>query len=396
MNQNIHNFIQQNKILNKNYKENENKFNYENNIHTFFLNFILKKNSKVLQLGNIDNSTEEFIKNKIDKKYYIKKEDVNFNFNKLQNNIGFHFDILIISHFHKTYEFTMMYSSVYKQIKSIYFYYNFKTKLCDAVRRPFLKQNFHTNLYIELNKFDNYQKITNIGAIHKNKKILCEILKKGDIKGENELFKFSYGKDISSSCSIINHLIYKYKLNNYLEIGVEDGTTFNKINIKNKIGIDPIPSKECLYKNIYLMTSDEYFEFNNKQNKFDIIFIDGSKIESQVNKDIQNSLSILSDKGFIILKNCNPLRKINQRNSFFLDGKYLPWNGTVWRSYANLRMNNPKLKMNVINCDWGIGIIQNGKQECYKKIDDLKFNHLDGDRYNLLNLISIYDFLKEY
>jgi hypothetical protein len=65
-----------------------------------------------------------------------------------------------------------------------------------------------------------------------------EILKAGDVKktinGELTLQKFSYGFDIGSRTSIINHLIHKHKLNNYLEIGVRDGRNFDKIVIKIK------------------------------------------------------------------------------------------------------------------------------------------------------------------
>jgi hypothetical protein len=65
-------------------------------------------------------------------------------------------------------------------------------------------------------------------------------------------------------------------------------------------------------------------------------------------------------------------------------------------SYAKLRMENPNLKMHVVNTDWGVGIIQKGKQECYKKINDLKYQHLQEDREKMLNLISVYDFLKKF
>ena len=75
-----------------------------------------------------------------------------------------------------------------------------------------------------------------------------EILHVGDIKrttkGELTIQKFSYGFDVASRTSIINHLIHKYKLDNYLEIGVRDGRNFDKIFINKKIGIDPYPKKK--------------------------------------------------------------------------------------------------------------------------------------------------------
>ena len=65
-----------------------------------------------------------------------------------------------------------------------------------------------------------------------------EILRVGDVKktiqGELTIQQFSYGVDLASRTSIINHLINKYNLNSYLEIGVRDGRNYDKIIIKNK------------------------------------------------------------------------------------------------------------------------------------------------------------------
>ena len=180
-----------------------------------------------------------------------------------------------------------------------------------------------------------------------------------------------------------------------MEIGVCDGNNFNQVNCLNKFGIDPEPSKECFGKNIYLMTSNEYFQYisiHNSNILFDLIFIDGSKLEEQVDLDLQNSLKYLSNNGMILIKNCNPPNKTHQRKQLLYNGIFLQWNGTLWKSYAKLRMNNPNLNMKVINCEWGLGIIQNGKQKCYPKINNLEYKNLDQDRANMLNLISIYDF----
>lgn len=388
---NYENYIQKymhlnnNKIINKN----------EKNISKFLLSFIIHKDSKVFQIGNIDNNAEKMILNTIENpKYYAKVNDIlDFNFDDFQNNKKFIFDTLIISSFQKTYEFCINYPTLFKQIDSIFFYYNGKVKLCNAVRTPFFKQNFKSLLYIPL-----LENKVNKGAIYKNKKINYEIFKKGNLKGENNDFMFSHGYHKADRTSIINHLIKKYNLKTYLEIGVRDGINLNKVIIPNKIGIDSEPTSECkLIKNMFLMTSDEYFEYiSNSNKKFDIIFIDGVHLEEQVTKDIQNSLKHLNDNGFIIMRDCNPPSKFHQRSEYYQNGKYSEWNGTVWYSYAKLRMNDPNIKMTVVNCDWGIGILQKGKQKCYHKIEKIKYTNLDYDRDNLLNAISVYDFLTIY
>jgi hypothetical protein len=185
-----------------------------------------------------------------------------------------------------------------------------------------------------------------------------EILKAGDVKktinGELTLQKFSYGFDIGSRTSIINHLIHKHKLNNYLEIGVRDGRNFDKIVIKNKTGVDPSPTKHI--DGLKKMTSDIFFE-NNKE-LFDIIFIDGLHIEQQVDKDIYNCLRFLLPNGYIVMHDCNPPTEFHQRESYEVNGKYPPWNGTVWKSFAKLRINNSNLDLCCVDCDWGVGIIK--------------------------------------
>jgi hypothetical protein len=259
------------------------------NISIFLLSFIINKESKILQIGDIDKESENYILSKIDdKNNYVKKEN-NFNFNKYQNKYKIIFNTLIIGYFKKTYDFCIQFSGVYKQITYLYFYYNDRTKLCESVRNIFVKNNFYNLLYYNIDFDDN--SLANKGAKYKNKKIIYEIFKKGDIKGEIGKFKFSYGKDKINRTSIINHLIKKYNVKNYLEIGIRDGANFNQIKLKNKYGVDPEPSSDCKGESIFLMTSDEYFDYIKESKiKFDLIFIDGLHLEEQVTKDIQNSL----------------------------------------------------------------------------------------------------------
>ncbi len=223
-----------------------------------------------------------------------------------------------------------------------------------------------------------------------------EIIKCGDVKktinGELTIQKFSYGFDIASRTSIINHLINKYDLKSYLELGVRDGRNYNRINIKNKIGVDPYPVNEM--SNIYKMTSDKFFEIN--KNKFDIIFIDGLHDEKQVDKDIVGSLNFLSDKGFIIMHDCNPPTEFHQRDKYEVNGEFPPWNGTVWRSFAKLRRKKLGLNLCCIDCDWGVGIIKKGNSEPFKLKGKLNYNFLNKNRKDLLNLKSVNEFINNF
>lgn len=186
---------------------------------------------------------------------------------------------------------------------------------------------------------------------------------------------------------VINYAIKKYKYIKYLEIGVrKTSDNFDKINVKEKIGVDPNFSKNN--KNIIKMTSDSFFKINSEN--FDIIFIDGLHLEEQVDKDIVNSLNVLNEGGVIILHDCNPPSEFHQRKNYEVDGKFPSWNGTVWRSIAKLRMTRTDLKINVLDTDWGLGIIKKSFNEpLYEKHEDFDYDLLHRDRKNLLNLENI-------
>ena len=223
-----------------------------------------------------------------------------------------------------------------------------------------------------------------------------EILKVGDVKktiqGELTIQKFSHGFDLASRTSIINHLINKYSLNSYLEIGVRDGRNYDKILLKNKTGVDPCPTKDI--NGLHKLTSDDFFKIN--KTKFDLIFIDGLHLEQQVDKDIEECLKILSDGGFIIMHDCNPPTEFHQREVYEIDGKFPPWNGTVWKSFAKLRTSNVNLELCCVDCDWGVGIIRKKKQSTFEFSGSLSFKFLNNNRKKLLNLISVNNFIKNY
>ena len=100
---------------------------------------------------------------------------------------------------------------------------------------------------------------------------------------------------------IINNLIKFKNFKEYLEIGCFKNENFDKINITNKIGVDPVSG------GTHRVSSDDFFLKNTK--KFDLIFIDGLHTYDQVKKDINNSLGFLKENGVILIHDCLP-RKI--------------------------------------------------------------------------------------
>ena len=164
-----------------------------------------------------------------------------------------------------------------------------------------------------------------------------------------------------------------------------------KVEIASKETIDPVIQKQ--YPDItYNMTSDEAFGLLIKEcKKYDIIFIDGLHTSEQVDKDIVNSLKVLSEGGIIVLHDCNPASMFDIKPEV---------NGTTFRSIINLRYSRPDLTVHTVNTDCGCGIVSvKNTQKPYNKVDiDIakKFGYFSNNRRELLNLLSTEEFKSLY
>ena len=183
---------------------------------------------------------------------------------------------------------------------------------------------------------------------------------------------------------IINQLIQKNKYKRYLEIGTQSDKCLYLVNCEYKVGVDPDPVVhfDNNSNEFYKMTSDEFFKQN--KSKFDVIFVDGLHTESQVKRDIQNSLQCLSAGGSIVVHDCNPQEEINQQVPM---PHVASWNGTVWRAWIWFR-HIATLEMVVIDADEGCGVIQRGWQTTLNEKYNITFEEFSKDRKYLLNLIS--------
>lgn len=87
----------------------------------------------------------------------------------------------------------------------------------------------------------------------------------------------------------------------YLELGLNCGTNFNSLLLKNKKSVDIKASKVTP---TYLMSTDSFFAQN--QDIFDMIYVDADHAYEQVIRDYNNSVDVISNNGLIFLHDLYP------------------------------------------------------------------------------------------
>lgn len=114
----------------------------------------------------------------------------------------------------------------------------------------------------------------------------------------------------NEASSLINSL---YKLHNsyenYLEIGVEYGFTFEAVKIPKKVGVDPLPKFNTWLKprhtRIYSVTSDHFFSIQ-KNNSFDLVYLDGLHTFEQTYRDLRHVSRFMTDGGLLLIDDTVP------------------------------------------------------------------------------------------
>ena len=186
---------------------------------------------------------------------------------------------------------------------------------------------------------------------------------------------------------LIKYLIEKNGYKDYLEIGCDQNQLFSKVEINNKIGVDPFSGGNIR------KTSDAFF--SNNTDKFDIIFIDGLHTYDQVKKDIINSVKCLKENGIVLVHDCMPDSLGKQAVPRFK----MKWNGDVWKAIVDLRQSE-ELDIYTCEMDEGIGVIKKRKNseilKINKSINKLKFKDYYYNYRNYLRVIDINEFKKKF
>jgi hypothetical protein len=197
----------------------------------------------------------------------------------------------------------------------------------------------------------------------------------------------------------------------YLEIGVARGSAFRRITAQEKIAVDPAFKLSARTRRRadakadathYFETTSEAFFADEaaflKQRRLDVGLIDGLHTYGQVVQDVENTLRYLRDDGVIFLHDCNPTRAsvacpAESYADFRRQNRWweTAWSGDVWKGIVYLRSIRQDLRIAVLNCDWGVGIVRKGVPESRlsysaAQIEELDYADLAADRERLLNL----------
>jgi hypothetical protein len=200
----------------------------------------------------------------------------------------------------------------------------------------------------------------------------------------------------------------------YLEIGVSRGLTFQEIECRTKIAVDPnfrfrVPASARIRRlrgpkvegaRYFEIPSDEFFaEHADALGPFDAVLVDGLHTADQAFRDVVHAAAHLSPAGVIVMHDCNPqsapAAAPTLDEATAMAGYTGEWNGDVFKSVVRIRATEPALDAFVLDCDQGLGIVRRVREGDHTStsltidpatIDALTYGDLDRDRRQLLDL----------
>jgi hypothetical protein len=110
-----------------------------------------------------------------------------------------------------------------------------------------------------------------------------------------------------SHTDFITHVLQIHEPKVYLELGLYQGETINRISsfVPRCIGVDIVPTSLNANCEFHQKTTDEFF--STFTDRVDAVFIDADHSVESVRKDLMNSVNILNPGGIIFLHDTDPI-----------------------------------------------------------------------------------------
>jgi hypothetical protein len=208
---------------------------------------------------------------------------------------------------------------------------------------------------------------------------------------------------------ILQRAINRLNARRYLEIGVDDGSLFRAIDVRERIGVDPIPPAENVVKACrkprtayFQMPSDEFFSKEAKRilsGGVDVVFVDGLHTFEQSYRDCVHALEYLSAGGLLFIHDCLPNSEAESvavdnyasAKALNLPGWSGDWTGDVWKAIVRLRAAHHDLETVVFDCEHGLAAVRrapntSGLQLSNDQVRALTYGDLSANPQALLGL----------
>ena len=182
---------------------------------------------------------------------------------------------------------------------------------------------------------------------------------------------------------LLNRIAARIGARAYLEIGVQRGDVFSRVEVDRKVGVDPDPRSAATIH----LPSDAYFDrldAESPSERFDLVFVDGLHHREQVVRDVRNSIRYLSTGGVIVVHDCDPPSEAAGSRAMCSG----VWCGDVWKGWIDLRRELDR-EMFVVDTDLGCGVILEGDPRPLPDIDDPTWTEFAEHRLYWLRLKSV-------
>lgn len=112
--------------------------------------------------------------------------------------------------------------------------------------------------------------------------------------------------------AVVQGVLDLFESPSYLEVGVNQGRTFNSLRAAMKVAVDPqflfdhqsLATPDVRFHEV---TSDAYFGSADAQgDRFDVIYLDGLHTAEQTTRDLINAISFLKPGGVIVIDDVLP------------------------------------------------------------------------------------------
>jgi len=151
--------------------------------------------------------------------------------------------------------------------------------------------------------------------------------------------------------TIINSMA---NVKSYLELGIYEGETFEKIwpVVGQCTAVDIVDKRKMKFKGTFHLSATDDF-FKNNLEKFDAIFIDADHNFEQVKKDLLNSMDVMNPHGIIFLHDTDPARKELIDPGYCGDSyKIIDWMNRVWPDVEHITLPICDPGLTIVRMRW--------------------------------------------